>query len=187
MASILRVRTTWTGLGGAPYLSTHYFTRVDGTSASAAADAVAALWEGAADVIVNTADWNIEGDVAVINDATGALTGIDSIGGGNSGSGASDSQVLSLATQGLLRLTTGDVVGGRILKGHTFIPGPTEASNEGGAPDSAYMTVINNAMADMLASPDAELLVWSRKNGTSSPVVGGSAWSKWAVLRSRRD
>jgi len=187
VASILRVRTAWSGAQGVPYLSTHYFTRVDAGSASAAADAVAALWTGCAEVISNTLDWSVEPEVAVIDSVTGSLTGVDNVGGGNSGSGTSESQILPFTTQGLLRLGTTSVVSGRILKGHTFIPGPTEASSEGGVPDSAYKTVVAGAYDDLAAVPDAELIVWSRTHGATGVVASGSCWEQWAALRSRRD
>lgn len=187
MASILRIRTTWTGAQGVPYLSTHYFTRVDSGSAAFAADAVAALWTGMEDYISNTLDWTVEGFAAVINDATGDLVGVDAVGGGNSGSGTQGSTTLPYATQGLLGLTTSNVVSGRILRGRCFIPGPTEEHSSEGVPTSGYISALSAAAGDMLASPDAELLIWSRAHGTSHPVTSYNPWAQWAVLRSRRD
>jgi len=187
MASILRVRTAWSGYQGVPYLSTHYFSRIDGGSAAFAADAVHALWVGAKDVISSSLSWTIEPEVAVIDSATGTLTGVDNIGGGNSGTGDASGEILPFATQGLLRLGTTTVVEGRILKGHTFIPGATEAHSNLGVPTSGYRGVIDAAFADMLAVDDSFLLVWSRTHGQIGPVLSGSCWNQWAVLRSRRD
>ncbi len=187
MASILRLRTTWTGYQGVPYLSTHYFARTDGDSAAFAADAVAALWTGAKDVISSSLSWNVEGEVAVIDSVTGTLTGVDNVAGGNSGVGDASGEILPFATQGLLRLSTADVVAGRILRGHTFIPGATEAHSNLGKPTSGYQSVVNAAFTDMFESPSTALLVWSRTHGAIGPVLSGSTWAQWAVLRSRRD
>lgn len=187
MASILRVRTTWTGYQGVPYLSTHYFTRTDGDSAGYAADAVQALWTGCVDVISSSLSWNVEPEVAVLDSTTGALTGVDNIGGGESGTGTASGEILPFSTQGLIRWQTGDVVSGRILRGHTFIPGATEVSSNLGVPTSAYKTVVDAAVTDMLSSPSQFLIIWSRTHGAIGPVLSGSAWDQWAVLRSRRD
>lgn len=187
MASILRVRTTWSGYQGVPYLSTHYFARTDGDSAAFAADAVAALWVGAKDVISSSLSWNVEPEVAVLDSTTGTLTGVDNVAGGRSGTGDASGEILPFSTQGLLRLSTADVVSGRILRGHTFIPGGTEAHNNLGVPTPGYRTVINAAFTDMFESPSTALIVWSRTHGAIGPVLSGSCWDQWAVLRSRRD
>ena len=100
MASILRVRTTWTGYQGVPYLSTHYFTRTDADSAGYAADAVQALWVGCEAIISNQLSWNVEPEVAVLESTTGALTGVDNIGDGLLGTGTNGNQVNPFSTQG---------------------------------------------------------------------------------------
>lgn len=187
MASILRVRTTWTGYQGVPYLSTHYFTRTDGDSAGFAADAVQALWVGCESIISNQLSWNVEPEVAVLESTTGALTGVDNIAGGLSGTGTNGAQVNPFSTQGLIRWQTNDVVSGRILRGHTFVPGSCESDNEGGVPSSGYKTAVAAAVSDMLASPSQFHIIWSRKHGAIGPVLSGSCWQQWAVLRSRRD
>lgn len=187
MASILRVRTTWSGYQGVPYLSTHYFTRTDGDSASFAADAVQALWEGCQEVISSSLSWNVEPEVAVLDSATGTLTGVDNIAGGEGGTGTASGEILPFATQGLIRWATGDVVSGRILRGHTFVPGATEAHSNLGVPTPGYQTVVNAAVSDMMTSPSQFLIIWSRTHGAIGPVLSGSTWGQWAVLRSRRD
>ena len=78
-------------------------------------------------------------------------------------------------------------VSGRILRGHTYIPGPTEGNNTDGKPSGAYKSAIAAAFTDFLAVPDTFPLVWSRTHGTVGPVLSGSCWDQWAVLRSRRD
>lgn len=187
VSNILRLRTTITGSTGAPYLSTTYWTRTDSSSAGLAADAVAAFWESIASEMSSDLSWNVEGFCDVIDDATGTLVGIDTIGGGNSGDGGDTGEPLPFATQGLLQLRTGVVVGGRALRGRLFIPGATEGKSTDGVPSSDYRSEISSAYSAMMAVSGAEMLIWSRKNGTSSPVTGGSPWNQWAVLRSRRD
>lgn len=187
MTDILRIRTSWTGLQGAPYLSTHYFTRVDADSAGYAADAVDAFFTAMAGQIDNNLTWNVEGFVAVIDDSTGALVGIDNLSGGVSGAGTDSGQSAPFATQGLMRLYTGTVVGGRALRGRFFIPGVTENNSNEGVPSGDYLSAAASGMTALLTSPDAELRVWSRVHLTSAVVTSGDLWRQWAVLRSRRD
>lgn len=187
MASILRIRTTFTGTTGAPYLSTMFFSRVDTGSAPAAASAVGAFWAYLTNNMSDQLDWVVEPFADVLDDVTGNLTGLDPIGGGESGTGASSGELLPPATQGLLRLATSSVVSGRILRGRVFLPGATEDMSDAGVPDASYLADVSAAYALLTGDPDAELLIWSRTHGVSHPVTGGGPWNQWAVLRSRRD
>lgn len=185
--SIIRVRTTFTGVPGAPYLSTTFWTRVDSGSAPAAASAVGAFWTAMNGNLHQDVEWNVEPFADVIDEVTGNLTGQDPIGGGESGSGTDTGELMPTQTQGLLRLATSDVVAGRVLRGRLFIPAPTEGANDQGKPVSSYLSALSSAYTALTSDPDAELLIWSRTHGTAKAVTGGQPWNQWAVLRSRRD
>lgn len=187
MASITRIRTTFTGSQGAPYVSTQYFAGSDSSAASLAASAVGAFWAALEPVMHNELDWNVEPFAEVINDATGALVGVNPIGGGESGTGEVSGTPLPFATQGLLRLVTSTVVNGRVLRGRIFIPGTTEFVGGNGVPEASYVTALNDAFDALDTAAAGALLVWSRTHGTSAVVTGGQAWNQWAILRSRRD
>jgi hypothetical protein len=94
------------------------------------------------------------------------------------------------------------VVGGRRLRGRTFVPAPVEgASITNGIPSAAYRTALQNAADNMIGDPDVDLVIWSRpraadpeavppvaaRAGSHAIVGSATTWAKWAVLRSRRD
>lgn len=120
---------------------------------------------------------------------TGAFTGtqpLDVV-----GTNANDQ--LPAQTQGLVRLSTASVVGGRRVRGRIFLPGPCETGNtSGGVPTSTYVSDWNTAAALLLAggSTASDVVIWHRPQGGAggaSPVVTGvGTASTWSVLRSRR-
>lgn len=120
---------------------------------------------------------------------TGAFAGTDPL----SVTGTAVGTALPLQTQGLLRLQTSTVVGGRRLRGRLFIPAPEEGDNDtAGVPDSGYVTALNTAGATLLAAgaTASDPVIWHRPTGgaggTDAPITAVSASSAWSVLRSRR-
>lgn len=187
--SLWRIRVGWTGVQGAPWLTTLYFDELSG-SAQQAATAVADFIGALEPVIVNDANWSLEPDVALIAPTTGDLVSVTGVTAA-SGSGSETGSQLAGATQGLIRWTTGQVVNGRILRGRTFVPGPSEIMNDDGRPNTTYSTPVQAAADGLLAAAAAELVIWHRPTdselGTFESVQAGSVWNEWAVLRSRRD
>lgn len=192
--SMYRVQTSFTGApvtGGG--LNTLYFEAGGGLTAADAHDAVVDFWTLCAGAIDSELAMTVLGEIAVIDEATGTLTGVESatpvvVAGGASG------DALPLATQGLIRWRTGEFVNGREVRGRTFVPGPVEVLSTGGRPESSYVGGLNTAAAGLIAETTAALLIWHRPGpnavlepGSSHPVLTGSTWSEWAVLRSRRD
>lgn len=186
-----RVRTTFGGFAGSPYLSTMYFADPDGVldtvHAQNCVDAVAAFW-GAVDANLHSSlTWVTEAEVAVLQPLTGdqtdsiPTTPANGVGGQTGGQAAH-------ATQGLVRWGTGVWVAGRQIRGRTYIPGIAVARmSSSGLPDSTFTTATATAANALLADADAPLGVWSKKNGTFNEAVSASVWSEFAVLRSRRD
>jgi hypothetical protein len=184
---MFRTRTEITGGQGGPYLSTFYFDEIDGgATAASVVTATAAFWTSLRNVIDNSLTMRVEAEVATVSDATGQVTGILSTGGATvTGDDAGDPA--PWATQGLIRWRTGFFANGREIRGRTFIPGVTEARANGGVPDSSYLSNLASAVSTMLGTSNAQLVTWSRKNQDNRPVLAGSGWSQFAVLRSRRD
>jgi len=93
----------------------------------------------------------------------------------------------------LLRLRTGLVVAGRLLRGRWFNgPVGTAAIAATGGTSAGAITAFNNAGAGLLAAgaTTTKLAVWNRPTnvvGTSAEVTSVSTWEKLAVMRSRRD
>lgn len=186
MTDILRVRTDLQQMAGNPLVSTMHF---DGTTggASEAASAVASFWSALEPIMSTGCTWEIESEVEVINSSTGALVGVDPIGGGASGAGEATGNPLPLATQGLIRWNTGQINAGRRFYGRTFIPGMTENYNETGVPVPDAITAMAAAATAILSAPDASFVIYGPKHHFFAAVTSGTPWAEWAVLRSRRD
>jgi hypothetical protein len=124
--------------------------------------------------------------VATVDSTTGDITALTAV-TSQTGTGGSVGDALPYATQGLVRLRTGFFVGGKEIRGRIFIPGLTETDSDIGVPSSFVVGAWNTAVAALIADANSVLLVYSRKHAAGEAVVSGSAWNKWAVLRSRRD
>jgi hypothetical protein len=182
--ALLRIRTITSGIPGSPFLTTHYFDSLF-SNANSAADAVQLFWEGLVDVISVECSMDVELDVATIDPTTGAITDMEP-GAAHHISGGANGELASAATQGLMRLNTGVVAGGRVLKGRLFIPGVTEGSGAA-APFSTYQTVVEDAGTAVIDDEDSQWVVWSKVNGVYAAVQAATCWNQYAVLRSRRD
>lgn len=183
---MLRVRTNFTGLTGAPYLTTHYFGGTNESDATSAVVAVAAFYEACKVRINSNLTWAVSGEVASIDEVTGDLVDVFSVGDSlNTGTDSNDG--LPFTSQGLIRWGTSNIVSGRRLRGRTFMPGPTEGYNTAGRPTATYGSTVGPAAAALIADADTTLLVWSKTHGVAHEVTGYSVWNQWAELRSRRD
>ena len=165
-----------------------YFTLVGG-SGQGVVDAVRDFWVAWAATLDNSNTITIEGDTALVDDVTGNITGIDSVLTRTTvPTGATN--VLPPANQLVMNLFTSTFIGGRQLRGRTYIPGIlATASDANGAVVSSTRTAvvtIGTALITNTSGP-GPLRVWSRKNGTSAVVNAVSSPPKFGVLRSRRD
>lgn len=150
-----------------------------------ALDAALAFWDDLKGVVRQSMIATVESEVADINPASGEIeNAYVGVGGTVQGTDAGDT--LPTATQGLLRLTTGQYVGGRQIRGRLFLPGPTETSSTGGVPVPTYLNTALAAGLGLVNDGATQLVCWSRKNGAAFPVTSASIWQQWAVLRSRR-
>lgn len=184
--AINRVQAIWSGTiveGGG--LSTFYFDTGVGTPAQHVA-AVATFLTATDDQRSTGAVWTTGADVAAVDEATGALVSVTSV-ATSTGTGTAVGDTMPPATQGLLRALSSVVVGGRLLRGRVFLPGAVESANIGGLPIAAYRTDYDTAAAALIANLNAQWVIWSRTHGVIAPVASANVWSKWAVLRSRRD
>lgn len=197
---LVRVQTFWTGLVQGGGLSTHFFQQVGTTTAADYQDLVVDFWTACTPQMVTSVQWQVSGEMDVIDESDGSLIETLSTTNGALTAGSSSADALPPATQTLLRLRTGAVVAGRRLQGRLFIPGPPQAS-VGGAlvPTSASITAYQGAASALItaSSGPGPWSVWSRpvvaggtvtpREGSTAAVTSGSVWGKYAVLRSRRD
>lgn len=179
-----RVRTTFSGMQGSPWLSTLHFEATAGT-AQQAVTAAGTFW-GAVDALIDSeVDWTTEPDVSTFSTA-GVLEDVTST-TPVTGTGSSVGDALPLATQALIRLRTGNIVAGRELRGRIFVPALVEASNDNGNVLAASRTTLDTAIATLIGSANADLTIWSRTHTLTAAVQTGSTWTQFAQLRSRRD
>jgi hypothetical protein len=182
---LYRVRTAFSGVQGAPWLSTFYFDAAGGT-AQQAATAAGVFW-GAVDAGISTSvSWATEAEVATVDDATGQITAITTT-TPVTGTGGDSNSALPWVVQGLVSWRTGTFVGGREIRGRTYIPGFTEAQSAAGVPEAATRTFVNAAALALETSANAQLVTYSPTKNTSALVSSGSMQTYWAELRSRRD
>lgn len=180
-----RVRTAITGGTGGPSLSTMYFSVIGGLTAQHAVAATGAFWTALRSGIRTGVVMTTEAEVATVDIATGLVTGLVPT-TPVVVNGSSSAVALPWATQGLVRWRTGTFVGGREVRGRTFIPGMTTDNNAAGEPFSSWIGQANVAAAALIADANSDFMIYSRKNFDAVPAITGTHWAEWAVLRSRR-
>lgn len=185
MSTVYRVRVAAQGIGGGRWVSNLHFLESAGSAAQAHA-AVVAFYTALKVRMSSTVQMTVEGDVALIDTASGLITGVTAVPAVNL-VGASGGSPAALATQGLIRFTTGAYIGGRQIRGRLFVWGITQADESNGGVNPAAVLAWEAAGNTLLSDANADLVVYSKKNGTQATAVAVSAWSSFAVLRSRRD
>jgi hypothetical protein len=184
---MLRVRVAMTStIGGGPYLATHYFSNdATPTDAQNCVAAVGTFWGSVDNVMDSQISWTTEPEVAVVG-FDGVITGSIAT-TPVTGAGAVAADSVPLASQALVRWFTPVFVGGRRIRGRTFVPGLTTGGNTNGRVTAATATTIQNAANALIADANTVLVIWSRVHASAASVSTASVWSEFASLRSRRD
>ena len=202
MAEVRRIRATWTGIAGTPYLSTWHFENVVG-KASEIVTATRKFLTTVAAQATNAISVTLEADQAIFDAATGDLIGMESTSPGAAINGGLAGDMLPPANQGVLRLATGGIVNNRRVRGRFYIPGMCEA-NSTGVPAAGLTTVFNTAGSTLIVDSVATgaWVVYSRplkaedipagsslspRAGSIHDVQAATGWNKWGVQRRRRD
>lgn len=185
--SVNRVRVVWDGTGVEGLgLSTFYFDSATGTAAQQVA-AVAAFLAATEDRRCIGMTWATVSDVATLNTVSGVLEAVTATTPA-AGSGTAAGDCLPPSTQGLLRITTPTIAGGKVLRGRLFLPGATEAMNlSAGSPEPSYRSDYDAAAAALIADVNTIWAIWSQTHGVLGTAASAVVWTKWAQLRSRRD
>src|SRR5664279_4900655 len=179
--SLIRFRTVLTGIEGSPYLSTHYFDPEAGEPQDMA-DQLADFWNAVDDTFSSSQDWAIEAEWANIDTTTGQATNFGTI-TPDSGTGTASDEILPPANQVLIKWSTGVVIAGRRLVGHTYIPGLTQVANDNGNVLSSTQSVILAAAVALADQTAVHLEIFSRTGGVGESVIGVAVGGKFAVLR----
>lgn len=191
-----RVRTVIDGVAGAPFYSNFYFGNASGANqAQQVIDKARAFWDIIKGTILTGLTGTIEGEVPVINEQTGKMTGVHT-GTPYNFTATGVGTAMPGFSQGLIRLHTGGFVNGHNVHGRIFIPGNLEENNTTGRPTPAYLSILQQA-ANALTTAPPVLQIWARpvvdelkpernRDGSAHTVISASTWTEWSVLRSRR-
>ena len=194
---MLRVRTAITGWGGGPGLTTMYFSC--GTEDAAAALRCAGYVHSLLDSHVSggmptSVDLQVSGDVDLLTAATGAITDTFSVTPPAVINGSGGTDFAPPAAAALARLSTGNFVAGRRVKGRIFVsPICADKVASDGTLDSGFQGALAGLLADFVGVKTSgdDWVVWHRPKGGSGglacPITATSGASKIAVLTSRRD
>lgn len=205
---LYRVTTTIAGntvAGGG--ISEMYFDAGGGALVADAVDCVRDFYDALKAIMHSSTVFTISGVVETVNEVTGDVTAAGST-TGTSVTGTSATDPAPGSTQGLIQWRTGVYSDGRELRGRTFLPGMLSGRSSNGIPDATALTAMAAAVA-AVTGHTASAQVWRRPRlealalgspgqpgyrpahdarvGSMADIVTGTPWTKWAVLRSRRD
>lgn len=185
---MLEVTTSWTIPSGISTKSVMYFA--DGTDIVAARNRVKGALGSITDRLASGVTFTVDHDCRILNSATGALQGIVADATVQEGVGSGAALPIPDASQVLMVWDTGVVIGGRFLKGHTYIPGLDANLLTNGNLGASAAGAFANA-ANLMTNPSAGFGVWHRPKGGAGGqhvlATGGGVKLELAVLRRRRN
>lgn len=189
MPIIGEAQILWQGVGG-PGVSTFHVTRpLNQSEAQGVTNALQAFADDLSDLLPNDYVVTGAGEVRLIDDANGQLTGTYPVSGWQS-SGQS-AGYFSRAAGARIDWLTQAIVAGRRLRGRTYwVPIRSSSFTQDGILSGGDVSTIQNAgedLIDALAAVGCPLLAWSPTHGVSALVEAVYVPPKGAILRSRRD
>lgn len=201
MAGIARIKMQWSGFTGGPGFSVFHFRdftagEVDQATVDGAITKVRAFATAIAGDVPNGTQFQVQGDVEVIEETNGQLIDVlSSDGGAAIPSTAPAGLAYSAASGACVTWRTNGIRNGRRIRGRTFIvPMHGSAYDTNGTIGPTivpkFVTAANN-LRDQTGAGD--LGVWARptapgaNDGIWYVVTGSTVNDKVAILRSRRD
>jgi hypothetical protein len=179
--------TDWTTPAGSGFVSVNYW--ILGLSVADQRQDWQDFLEACATTLDDGTSWNIRPVGRELNDVTGTLEDEWNEPTDQSGTGANSGDAVPDASQVLVRWNTSQIVGGRFLRGRTFLPGASTAAVDEGNVLPANVLAITTA-ANLLVAAAGGPGVWHRPvNGAGGEfhvATSGQCWSEFAVLRQRR-
>lgn len=192
--AIHRVTVNWTGFTGAPGYSNFFFTGPGtGGAAVESRDRVRGFFNAVRAILPTQVQFLVEGEVAVIDQATGEITGYvmaepEPVTGQGQMTGG-----YSAASGAVVTWNTAGVRNSRRVRGRTFVvPISGLAYQNDGTLLGTTITTLNTAATELVGTGfNSGFGVWARPVGGSGggfyEVNGFRVPDKAAVLRSRRD
>lgn len=179
---MIRVRINWTGL--CQGFSVLHFDG-DASQAQAAADAATDFILGTGIARVSAQLARVDPEVNIVDPSTGSTIGATTV-TTTQYPGTLGTDALPQATAILFRWRTGSYVGGREVRGRTFMPGlGSENLAANGELDAGQQADLQLAADELVAATG--FLIYSPTRGGQSPVTSASVWNEFAVMRSRRE
>lgn len=134
--------------------------------------------------------WTFPNSGDVLDEPSGDVTGVWTIGSTPAPVAAGGTGSFSLGVGGRVVWSTNDFIGGRRVKGATFLAPLQASSFEGaGALVSALLTAVNSAAAALIVAAPT-LCIYTRKTathtGSQHPITSGQMPDAVSWLRSRR-
>jgi len=192
---LLKTTNIWAGASGLFGYTNLFFETASTptpTEILAIADAAHDFFEDIAAQLPTTVTVTTQPVLEQINEATGILETVwavspapAAVGGGMTGQGPSPAGAC-------VSWQTGEVHGGRQVRGRTFlVPLGAAAFQSDGTLSPTSVSLFNTAAVNLIGAPDATFSIWSRPRtglaGAAFPAVTGTCRDQVAVLRSRRD
>jgi hypothetical protein len=194
MATLQRVRVTWSGFPGGPGVSTFYFS----TLTTAYLTALRTFYNALVAMLPNTCSIQVAGSGDTISDVDGKINGVwsntpPSVVTGTSASG------YAAPVGVLVRWESAGIVNGHHVRGKTYIVPAVNIYEANGTIVAANLTTISGAAATLLTAVGSDMKVWARpfdtdpvdpakhRDGSSYAITSATVPDKAVVLRSRRD
>lgn len=162
----------------------HWANNMDPQDAVDATDALIEIVDGA---VVTGVTLRADPTVRTLDSATGALTDEVTVTAPPVQPGTASPPQLADQTAMLVRWSTGLVVGRRILRGRSYIPGIAASYSNNGQPSPANVDPIVPLLQAWINGLDSTFVIWSRTAGTTRPVTSASIAPFWASQKRRRD
>lgn len=186
--ALWRIRILYSGTPvNGPAISTfHWQSEVQ--EAQDAVDSLSAVYDEWIDSMVAQLSITVDSEADILNPATGEVTGIAAVTPWTKTGGVGSASALPNAVMALVRWRTGVFIGGKEVRGRTFLPGFASGfvTADGNVP-AGQLTSLNAGATIWRDAGDNASVVYSRTHGVAHPIVSASAWNEYATLRSRRD
>lgn len=180
------VKTTFSGGPSGDWLSQFHIDRLLGGGVQDSIDIVRDFWNALSGVISSSVTYHIDGAVEIVDPVTGKPTGIDQ-GTTRTNVFTAPTDSLPWQTQALIYWNTGSWIGGRQVRGRTFIPGMVEMNNNGdGSMGSSLLTTLGTAATVLSNATTCTPGIYSRKHTNTYPIVSHTVIGHWSVMRTRR-
>lgn len=187
MSQIREFHTRWDGVGGAPFWTTVRQTAVGVKTAQQFATAWGDFLDRAKTSLANQLTATVLSEVTIIESTTGELVGTTNV-TQRTIAGTDANDMLPRTSQLLIRWHTPLIIGGRRVRGRTFLPGLCEENNsDAGSPLPAIVTGFQGSLNTLITDWGGEAVVYSRTHLSGAAIDSASVWTEWASLRSRRD